>query len=79
MVEKQSEVSHTFLIRCIAITYWIFKSLRNFKCPYEKFDKFLETYRMHLVYIYIYILKKLATIVEGDPKVPFPIAYYTKV
>ena len=35
------------------------------------------------IYIYIYISKyikvKLATIVDGDPKAPFSIAYYTKV
>ena len=32
------------------------------------------------IYIYIYINKvKLVTIVEGDPKAPFSIAYYTKV
>ena len=37
-------VSH--LIRCIAITYWIFKSLRQFKMPVKKS---LETYRMHLI------------------------------
>ena len=29
--------------------------------------------------IYIYIYSKLATIVEGDLKAPFSIAYYTKV
>ena len=32
------------LIRCLAITYWIFK------CPYEKS---LETYRLHLVCLYV--------------------------
>ena len=31
------------------------------------------------IYIYIYIKVKLATIVEGDPKAAFSIAYYTKV
>ena len=36
---------------------------------------------MFHIYIYIYIvyIVKLATIVEGDPKAPFSIAYYTTV
>ena len=29
--------------------YWIFKSQRYFKCPYEKY---LETYRMHLISLF---------------------------
>ena len=38
-------VSH--LIRCITITYWIFKSLRKFEMPVQK--KSQETYWMHQV------------------------------
>ena len=34
------------LIRCIAIRYWIFKSLQQFKCLYKKS---LETYWIHHV------------------------------
>ena len=49
-LKSKKLVSH--LIRCIAITYWIFNSLYNFKCPCEKC---LETYRMHLVYLKTYI------------------------
>ena len=32
-----------------------------------------------IIYIYIYIYELLATVVEGDPKAPFSIAYYTGV
>ena len=51
-------VSH--LIRCIAITYWIFKSLQQFKC--------LETYWRHHVYIYIYIYIYI-TLTSITPKI----------
>ena len=40
------------IIRCIVITYWIFKSLRQFLMPQPKN---LETYLMSHLYIYIYI------------------------
>ena len=43
-------VSH--LIRCIAITLWIFKIYDSFKCLYKKS---IKTYWMYHVYIYIYI------------------------
>ena len=41
---------------------------------------YVYTYIYTHMHICIYISKvKLATIVEGDPKAPFLIAYYTKV
>ena len=48
-LKSQKLVSH--LTRYIAITYWIFKSLRQFQMPVQKS---LEPYWMHHVYIYIH-------------------------
>ena len=41
------------LIRCIAITYWIFKSLQQFKMPVQK------SLEIHWIYIYMYISLKI--------------------
>ena len=39
---------------------------------------YMYIYVYKYVHVYIYVSKvKLATIVEGDPKAPFSIAYYT--
>ena len=65
--------------KCIAGGGDYFEGDYSFMCVLSikvPIQKSMETYRMHLVYIYKLLL---ATIVEGDQKAPFSIAYYTKV
>ena len=51
----EPEIIKIGLIRCIAIRYWIFKSLRQ--CQYKKVGKLIEctTYISTFIYAYMYI------------------------
>ena len=51
------KIGQSSLIRCIAIRYWIFKSLRQFKMPVRKS---LETYwRIHVQYLFLWMCPRL--------------------